>query len=73
LPAASVSAPRVNYDEQFTLRDGEGRLLAETYYTIRLPNGELIHDTTDSAGRTARHATHGAQSIRIYLGHKQEV
>ena len=72
LPAASVSAPRVHYDEQFTLRDGEGRLLAETYYTVRLPSGLLQHGLTDSQGRTGRYETKGTQSIRIYLGHKQE-
>jgi len=60
-----------NYDEQFTLRDGKGRALAETYYTVRMPDGRLIHGTTDSAGRTARHATDGAQNTAVYLGHRE--
>ncbi|WP_133665485.1 hypothetical protein [Paraburkholderia sp. BL10I2N1] len=71
--ASSASAPRATYDEQFTLRDGEGRALADTYYTARMPAGELQHGATDSQGRTTRYETDGAQSIRIYLGHKQEV
>ena len=69
--ADSVPASSVPHDEQFTLRDNNGRVLAETYYTIRLPNGELIHGTTDSSGRTARHVTDGAQPVRIYLGHRE--
>ncbi len=58
------------YDEQIALRDGNGRPLADTYYTLRLPNGALIHGTTDRAGRTARHVTDGARSIAIFLGHR---
>lgn len=58
------------YDEQFTLRDGNGHSTPGTYYTIELSNGDLIHGTTDSAGRTTRLTTEGAQIIRIYLGHR---
>lgn len=60
------------YDEQFTLKDCGGCVLPETYYTIQLPNGELLHGITDSAGRTERHKTNGAQLILLYLGHQQE-
>jgi|SRR5579864_819067 len=60
------------YDEQFTLVDAKGTPLTETHYTARMPSGELRHGVTDSQGRTERYATKGAQSIRIYLGHKQE-
>lgn len=72
-PVASLPAQPVVHDEQFVLRDGNDRALAETYYTIRLPSGELLHGVTDSQGRTTRYETDGASSIRIYLGHKQEV
>lgn len=76
--AANPLAARANssnntsdqYDEQFTLRDSNGRAMPETNYTIRLPNGELAHGITDSAGRTARHRTDGAQNLAIYLGHR---
>lgn len=60
-----------SYDEQFTLRDARGNALADTYYTVRMPNDGLIHCTTDSTGRTARHVTEGAQKIVIYLGHRE--
>ena len=68
-PISSASVPHAAYDEQFTLRDSEGRVLAETYYTVCLADSKLIHGITDGAGRTARHATDGAQYIRLYLGH----
>lgn len=60
------------YDEQFMLRDAKGSPLAGTYYTVRMPSGELRHGVTDLQGRTERYETKDAQSIRIYLGHKQE-
>ena len=60
------------YDEQFTLRDAKGLRLAEMYYTVRMPSGELRHGLTDSQGRTERYETKDAQAIRIYLGQKQE-
>ncbi|CAD6560409.1 hypothetical protein LMG27952_07114 [Paraburkholderia hiiakae] len=60
------------YDEQFTLRDAERSPLVDTYYTVRMPLGELRHGVTDSWGYTERYETNGAQSIKIYLGHKQE-
>jgi uncharacterized Zn-binding protein involved in type VI secretion len=69
---ASVDPKSGQYDEQFTLRNATGRVLRDTYYTVRLPSGELRHGVTDLHGRTERHETKGAQSIRIYLGHKQE-
>ena len=60
------------FDERFVLRDGSGNGLANTYYTIRLPSGELRHGTTDSEGRTARYQTNGARDIAVHVGHKQE-
>ncbi|NUX52813.1 hypothetical protein [Paraburkholderia youngii] len=59
------------FDEQFTLRDPNGRALSDTLYTVRFPSGELKHGVTDHAGRTQRHKTDGAQAVRIYLGHRQ--
>jgi len=38
----------------------------------RLASGEIRHGVTDSQGLTARHETSDAQSIHIYIGHKQE-
>lgn len=69
--ASAGSAPK-RYDEQFMLRDAKGSPLADTYYTIAL-QGTLVRGVTDSSGRTERYKTDGAQSVRIYLGHKQEV
>lgn len=66
-------ASSTGYDEQFTLSDARGTPLTDTYYTARMPSGELRHGVTDSLGRTKRHETNGAQSIKIYLGHKQEI
>lgn len=63
----------VTYNEQFTLIDARGTPPTDTYYTARMPSGELRHGVTDSSGRTKRYETNGAQSIKIYLGHKQEI
>ena len=60
-----------NYDEQFTLHDANGRVLRDTYYTVRLPSGELQHGVTDSLGRTARYQTDGARTLALYLGHRE--
>ncbi|MFX1767224.1 PAAR domain-containing protein [Paraburkholderia sp. A1RI-2L] len=65
--------PGSMYDEQFTLCDAHGSLMPDTYYTVRLPSGALEHGVTDSQGRTARYTTQSAQSIRFYLGHRDEV
>lgn len=69
---AQSSTPAHLYDQQFSLCDANGMPLADTYYTARLPSGSLVRGVTDAQGRTARHETSGAQSIQIYLGHKQE-
>ncbi|TDN62568.1 PAAR domain-containing protein [Paraburkholderia sp. BL10I2N1] len=66
-----TGAPAATYDEQFTLTDAAGKALADTYYTVRLPSGELQHGITDSSGRTARYKTDGAQRLRVYMGHKE--
>lgn len=58
-------------DEQFTLSDRTGRVLRDTYYTLRLPSGELLHGVTNSIGRTTRYRTDGAQRLAVYLGHRE--
>ncbi|WP_322061472.1 hypothetical protein [Paraburkholderia sp. J63] len=72
--AVSVTkAPAQNlaYDQQFTLADATGKSLANTWYTVRMPSGQLRHGVTDSAGRTARYRTDSAQRIALYLGHRE--
>jgi uncharacterized Zn-binding protein involved in type VI secretion len=61
------------FDEQIVLLDANGNALADTYYSIRMPDGKLRHGTTDSQGRTARHQTSGAQDVAVFLGHRTEV
>ena len=58
------------YDEQFLLNDGNGQPLPNTYYTAKLPTGELVHGVTDENGKTARYATNSAHQIDIHIGHK---
>ncbi|RFU47638.1 hypothetical protein D0B32_08725 [Paraburkholderia sp. DHOC27] len=68
--AEQVLTPRT-HDEQFTLLDANHKALAHTYYTIGKSDGSLVHGVTDSKGVTARHKTIGAQTIAIYLGHRE--
>ncbi|QCP49134.1 hypothetical protein FAZ95_08050 [Trinickia violacea] len=72
-PASVAIAPAegLTYDEQFTLTDAAGSALADTWYTVRLPSGELLHGVTDSSGKTARYATDGAHRLALYLGHRE--
>lgn len=72
--SATPSAPTSLgiFDEQFALKDGNGTPLADTYYTIRLSSGALLHGTTDSEGRTSRYPTNNAQQISISVGHNRE-
>ncbi len=57
------------YNQQFIIKDRYGHPLKNSPYTIKLPSGELIHSSTDSAGKTARHATNGVQKIEVHQGH----
>jgi hypothetical protein len=57
------------WDEQFVLLDATGRALADTYYTIRYPSGDLVHGVTDIQGRTSRHETKGAAKLSLFIGH----
>ncbi|MGF6380654.1 hypothetical protein [Paraburkholderia atlantica] len=68
---ALTSKDRI-HDEQYTLKDGDGRVMRDTYYTVRLPSGSLVHGVTDGLGRTKRYKTNGVQSVYVYLGHKEE-
>ncbi|MGN8088874.1 PAAR domain-containing protein [Ralstonia sp. 22086] len=61
------------YDEQFLLKDRQGNVLSDTYYTVGLPNGAIKLGTTDLLGRTERIRTDGVQEIRIYLGHVENI
>ena len=61
------------FDEQFLLKDRQGNPLSNTYYTVRLPSGEIRYGTTDVHGRTERIRTDGAQEIRVYIGHVSNV
>ncbi|MGN5352180.1 PAAR domain-containing protein [Ralstonia sp. L16] len=61
------------YDEQFLLKDRQGNVLSDTYYTVGLPNGAIKHGTTDLLGRTERIRTDGVQEICIYLGHVENI
>ncbi|MBC8725654.1 DNA recombination protein RmuC [Paraburkholderia sp. 31.1] len=70
--APALTSKDRTHDEQYTLKDGDGRVMPDTYYTVRLPSGSLVHGVTDGLGRTKRYKTNGAQSIHIYLGHREE-
>lgn len=67
--APSASSVRGSYDEQFVLKDTAGKSLPDTYYTVRLPSGDLMHGITDSQGRTHRYSTDNAERVVVYLGH----
>jgi uncharacterized protein (DUF2345 family) len=54
------------FDEQFTLRDRNGRALANIRYRIETGEGKFINGTTDGAGRTLRVRTRVASGLKIY-------
>jgi len=68
---ARASPQYGQYDEQFIFHDANGRVLRDTYYTLRLPSGSLVHGVTDHMGRIERHATEVAQTLRVYLAHRE--
>ena len=61
------------FDERFLLKDGNGNPLPKTFYTAKLPSGELVHGETDSKGNTQRFQTDGKQQIEIFIGHLEKV
>lgn len=72
-PAQAARAPVqiLTYDQQFTVTDAAGKALAKTWYTVRMPSGDLLHGVTDSSGKTARYKTDSAQRLALYLGHRE--
>jgi hypothetical protein len=72
-PIAKARVEKLFHDEQFTLTDATGNPLADTWYSVRMPSGELLRGVTDSAGKTARYTTDGAQHLRVYLGHRESI
>jgi hypothetical protein len=71
-PAVTNGISAAVFDEKVILQDRNGSPLPDTFYTIKLPSGDLRHGITDSQGRTARYATNGAHNISIYPGHHQD-
>lgn len=65
------SSGHIPYDEQFTLTDYHGNALVGVYYTVRTADGQLVHGTTDGAGRTERYITESSRTIAVYLGHRE--
>jgi len=61
------------HDEQFVLKDATGTPMPQTYYTIKLPSGELQHGVTDDNGKTERIETDGPKALAVYLGHREAV
>lgn len=70
-PVARTPAQILTYDQQFTLTDATGKAIANTWYTVRMPSGDLLHGVTDSSGKTARYKTDAAQRLALYLGHRE--
>jgi len=72
--AASQAAQQAKqYDEQFVLKDASGTPMPDTYYTVKMPTGELRQGVTDADGKTERIVTDGAQPLDVFLGHREEV
>lgn len=57
------------HDEQFLLHDEQGRPMTHTFYTLKFPDGSLVHGQTDESGHTERIFTDRAQQIDVQLGH----
>ncbi len=56
------------YDQQFVLRDGAGKPLANTYYTIASASGDMSHGETDSQGLTERYTPTGRRRQKSISG-----
>ncbi len=70
--SSSKAATQQIYDHQFVLKDTAGNVMANFAYTMKLPSGEIVHCVTDSAGKTQRHVTDGAQELKIHVGHLEK-
>lgn len=69
--SSQATTPQI-YDHQFILKDTAGNVMANFAYTMQLPSGEIMHCMTDSAGKTLRHVTDGAQNLEIHAGHLEK-
>lgn len=67
-------APNVTYDEQFTLKDSDGRTLANIRYRIVTGKGRVVTATTNAIGETERIETDGTEILTLYTagGFKNE-
>ena len=54
---------------RFLLLDTNSKPLASVFYSVKQPDGKVIHGTSDSQGLTDRIQTDGAAAIEVYLGH----
>lgn len=66
-----ASPEKLPHSGRFHLRDSTGNSLPETYYSVRLPSGELKHGITDAEGYTGRYQTDDPQSLHFFVGHKE--
>ncbi|CAM2163663.1 hypothetical protein PSAC2689_120012 [Paraburkholderia sacchari] len=63
--ARSAAAPET-YDEQYTLKGGDGRALAGVRYRIVTDRGRVITGTTNGFGETERIATDETERLKLY-------
>ncbi|SIT37378.1 conserved hypothetical protein [Paraburkholderia piptadeniae] len=56
------------YDEQFTLKDANGRPLAGVHYRVRIGSDVTASGITDAQGRTKRIHTDNPESICLDVG-----
>ncbi|MCG5075210.1 hypothetical protein [Paraburkholderia tagetis] len=59
------------YDEQFTLRDAEGRALAGVRYRVRSDSAVIESGVTDSSGHTRRLSTTAAQRLTLEVDRRE--
>ena len=59
-------APNVTYDEQFTLKDSDGRTLANIRYRIVTGKGRVVTGTTNAIGETERIETDRTEILTLY-------
>ncbi|MGZ2746995.1 hypothetical protein [Burkholderia stagnalis] len=64
--SVAESAPAAVHDEQYTLRDHTGSVLANVHYRIVADTGQEFTGTTNAVGQTERIVTDAAASLRIY-------
>ncbi|WP_296228370.1 PAAR domain-containing protein [Ralstonia sp. UBA689] len=72
LPEVTNSEQSDIFDEQFMLVNDSGFPMANMYYTIKPPSGELQYGVTDHSGKTQRFRTDFSKRIAIYIGHRDK-